>query len=165
MWRKTQGKQVRSRDKQEIPEERGEGQDGELAKNKNCRRNGWRKQNNRNVECAEDQYTHIHGGRFGEIVKLCKRSGMDIAFLTELNTFSHGIKKFEIDGESMYLLHSTKTGVLMRGWQSNNSGIYRFINKLGGSGKYEQEIEEVRRKLERVIHGIHESKLSWLGGY
>ena len=40
---------------------------------------------------------------------------MDITCMTELKTFSHGIKKFEIDGESMYLLHSTKTGVLMRG--------------------------------------------------
>jgi len=33
---------------------------------------------------------------------------MDITFVTELNTFSHGIKKFEIDGESMYLVHSMK---------------------------------------------------------
>ena len=66
--------------------------------------------------------TNIHGGRFGEIVKLCKRSGMDITFVTELNTFSHGIKKFEIDGESMYLLQSTKKGVLMRGRQSNKNG-------------------------------------------
>ena len=40
---------------------------------------------------------------------------MDITFVTELNTVGYGIKKFEIDGESMYLLHSTKTGVLMRG--------------------------------------------------
>ena len=40
---------------------------------------------------------------------------MDITCMMELNTFSHGIKKFEIDGESMYLLHSTKTGVLRRG--------------------------------------------------
>jgi len=40
---------------------------------------------------------------------------MDITFVTELNTFSHGIKKFEIDGESMYLVHSMKKGVLTRG--------------------------------------------------
>ena len=59
------------------------------------------------------QRANIHGGRFRKIVKLCKRSGMDITFLTELHTFSHGIKKIEIDGESMYLLHSTKTGVLI----------------------------------------------------
>ena len=46
---------------------------------------------------------------------LHKRNGTHINFVTELITFSHGIKKFEIVGESMYLLHSTKTGVLMRG--------------------------------------------------
>ena len=40
---------------------------------------------------------------------------MDITCMKELNTFSHGIKKSEIDGESMHLLHSTKTAVLMRG--------------------------------------------------
>ena len=68
------------------------------------------------------QRANIHGGRFGEIIKLCKRSGMDITFVTELHTFSHGIKKFEIDGESMYLLQSTKKGVLMRGRQSNKNG-------------------------------------------
>ena len=60
------------------------------------------------------QRATIHGSRFGEIVK-CKRNGTDITFITELNTFSHGIKKFETDGESMYLLHSIKAGVMMRG--------------------------------------------------
>ena len=61
------------------------------------------------------QRANIHGGRFGEIVKPCTRSEMDIAFVTELNTLNHGIKKYEIDRESMYLLHSTMTGVLMGG--------------------------------------------------
>ena len=70
---------------------------------------------NKTIATWNVQRANIHGGRFGEIVKLCKRSGMDITFVTELSTFSHGIKKFEIDGESMYLLHSTRTGVLMRG--------------------------------------------------
>ena len=40
---------------------------------------------------------------------------MMMTTLTELNTLSHSIKRFEIDGESIFLSHSTKTGVLMRG--------------------------------------------------
>ena len=35
MWRKIQGQQVKPRDKQEMPEERGEEQEGELVKYKN----------------------------------------------------------------------------------------------------------------------------------
>ena len=70
---------------------------------------------NKTITTWNVERANILGGRLGEIVKLCKRSGMDITFVTELSTFSHGIKKFEIDGESMYLLHSTRTGVLMRG--------------------------------------------------
>ena len=44
---------------------------------------------------------NIHGGRFGEIVKLCKGNGTDITFVTKLNTYSNGIKRSEIDGENM----------------------------------------------------------------
>ena len=67
--------------------------------------------------------------------------------MTELSTFNYGIKKFEIDGESMYLQHSTKRGVLMSGEivhkmrngtkkvvphrQSNNNGIQRFNPVIG----------------------------------
>ena len=69
---------------------------------------------NQTIATWNVQRCNIHGGRFGEILKLCKRNGRDITFVTELDTFSHGIKKFEIDGESMYLLYSMKTGVLMR---------------------------------------------------
>ena len=84
----------------------------------------------------------MHGERFGVMVKICKRGGKDITFMTEPSTFNYGIKKFEIDGESMYLLHSTKKGVLIGGKivhilrngtkkvvphrQSNNNGIQRF---------------------------------------
>ena len=75
---------------------------------------GWAK-GNKTIATWNVQRANIHGGRFGEIIKLCKWNGTDITFVTELNTFSHGIKKFETDGESMYLLHSMKTGVLMRG--------------------------------------------------
>ena len=107
--------------------------------------------------------------------------------MTELNTFSHGIKKFEIDGESMYLLHSTKTGVLMRGkwyrtWETEGrkwypadrittvefrdavlSSVYQPVR---GGVQYEQQIQEVRRELERVIHGGTAKKVIviWGGG-
>ena len=50
-----------------------------------------------------EQRANIHGRRLGEIAKLCKQSGMDIGVMAELKTFSHGIKKFEIDRESVYL--------------------------------------------------------------
>ena len=117
---------------------------------------------------------NIHGGRFGKIVKLYKQNGTDITFVTELNTFSHGIKKFETDGESMYLLQSMKKGVLMRGklyrkWETEGrkwypadgvttvefrdsilSSVYQPVR---GSAQYEQQIQEVRRDLERVMHG------------
>ena len=94
--------------------------------------------------------------------------------MMELNTFSHGIKKFEIVGESMYLLHSTKTGVLMRGkwyrkWEMEGrkwyladrvaalefrdsilSSVYQPVR---GDVQYEPQIQKVRRELHRVIHG------------
>ena len=68
------------------------------------------------------QMANIHRGRFEEIVKLCKRSGMDITFVAELNTFCHGINKFEIDGgggrrelEQVMQGGSVKQIVLMEG--------------------------------------------------
>jgi len=72
---------------------------------------------------------NIHGGRFREIVKLSKRSGMGITFVSELNIFSHDIKKFDIDRDSMYLLNYTKIGVLMRGkwyrkWETEGTKWY-----------------------------------------
>ena len=110
---------------------------------------------------------------------------MDITCMTELNTFSHGIKTFEIDRESMYLLHSTKTGVLIRGkwyrkWETEGrqwypadrvttmefrdavlSSVYQPVR---GSVQYEQQIQEVRRELERVIHGGTAKKVIVIGG-
>ena len=78
-------------------------------------------------------------------MKLCKRNGTDITFATELNTFSNGIKRFEIDGESMYFLHSTKTGVLMRGkwyrkWETEGrkwSGVAPGIFRRGADSSDE----------------------------
>ena len=55
------------------------------------------------------QRTNIHGGRVVEVVNISKWSGMDTTLLTALSTFGHGIKKFEIDGESMYLLQMIDT--------------------------------------------------------
>ena len=140
---------------------------------------------NKTIATWNVQRANIHGRRFGEIVKLCKRSGMDITCMTELNTFSHGIKKYEIDGESMYLLHTTKTAVLMRGkwfrkWETKGrkwypadrvttvefrdavlSSVYQPVR---GSVQYEQQIQEVRRELERVIHGGTAKKVIVNGG-
>ena len=139
------------------------------------------KQNNSNVESTEGQYTRKTVWRNSETMQ-AERKGY--------YTFSHGIKKSEIDGESMYLLHSTKTGILMRGkwyrkWetegrkcrhekvvprrQSNNSGIQRCSSVIGistsqGSVQYEQQIQEVRRELERVIHGGTTKKVIVIGG-
>ena len=70
---------------------------------------------NKTIATWNVQRANIHEGKFGEIVKLCKRNGTDITFVTVLNTFSNGIKRFEINGESVYFLHSAKTGVLVRG--------------------------------------------------
>ena len=127
------------------------------------------------------QRANIHGARFGEMVKLCKWNRMDITFVTELNTFSNVIKRFEIDGEGMYFLHSTKTGLLMRGkwyrkWETEGRNWYPAdrvttvelrdsilslaYQPVRGSAQYEQKIQKVRRKLERVIHGVQQSKLS-----
>ena len=129
---------------------------------------------NKTIATWNVQMANIHGGRFGEIVKSCKWNGTDIPFVTKLNTFSRGIKKFETDGESMYLLHSMKTGVLMRGkwyrkWKTEGrkwypadgvttvefrdsilSSVYQPVR---GSAQYEQQIQEVRTELERVMHG------------
>ena len=140
---------------------------------------------NKTIATWNVQRANIHGGRFGEIVKVCKRNGTDITFVTELNTFSHGIKKFETDGESMYLLHSTKTGVLMRGkwyrkWETEGrkwypadrvttvefrdsilSSVYQPVR---GSAQYEQQIQEVRRELERVTHGGTAKQVVVIGG-
>ena len=123
---------------------------------------------------------NIHGGRLGEIVKLCKWNRTDITFVTEFRTFSHGIKKFEIDEESMYLLHSTKAEVFIRGkwyrkWETEGrkwcpadrvttvefgdsilSSVYQPVR---GSTQYEQQIKEARRELERVIQRVQQSKL------
>ena len=49
---------------------------------------------------------NINVGRLGEIVRLCNLNGTDVTLVTELNTFIHGIKSFEIDGEvrTFYIL-------------------------------------------------------------
>ena len=54
--------------------------------------------------------------------------------------------------------------------QSNNSGIQRFdpvfgISTSQGSAQYEQHIQEVRRELERVIHGGTAKQVIVIGGY
>ena len=53
--------------------------------------------------------------------------------------------------------------------QSNNSGIQRFNPVIGistsqGSAQYEQKIQEVRRELERVIHGGTSKQIVVIGG-
>ena len=54
---------------------------------------------NKTIATWNVQRANIHGRRFGEIAKLCKRRGLGITCMMELNTFNHGIKKFDIDGE------------------------------------------------------------------
>ena len=102
-------------------------------------------------------------------MKPCKRNGTYITFVTELNTFSNGIKRFQIDGESIYFLPSTKTGVLMRGkwyrkWETEGRKWYAadrettvefrdsilssLYQPVRGSAQYVEQIQEVRKELE-----------------
>ena len=85
----------------------------------------------------------------------------------------------------MYLLHSMKTGALMRGkwyrtWKTEGrkryptdrvitvefrgsvlSSVYQPVK---GSVQYEQQIQEMRRELERVIHGLTAKQVTAIGG-
>ena len=110
---------------------------------------------------------------------------MDNTSMTEVKTFSHGIKKFEIDGESIYLLHSTITGVLMRGkcyrkWgterrkrypadrvttvEFRDSVLSSVYQPVRGSVQCEQQIQEVRRELGRAIQGRTAKQFIVIGG-
>ena len=118
----------------------------------------WNK-GNKTISTWNIQRPNIHGRKFGEIAKLCKRSGMDIIFMTELNTISHVVKKFEIYEDSMYLLHSRKKGVLMR-------EIKNEIAKMKDASLGEDEIrlryireagDEIRKSVYRKIQWLWEA--------
>ena len=86
MWIKPQAQQAKPRDKREILGEKRRRARRRINKIRIFQKD-WVK-GNKTIAMWNVQGANVHGGRFGEIVKLCKRNGADITFVTELNTFA-----------------------------------------------------------------------------